>query len=273
MASAGHLDVVRLTSRLISPPRGWTSVQVHDELASTNALAMQRGHPWEVLVAEHQGAGRGRLDRSWEAPAGTSLTFSATVPPPQEAPGWVPLVAGLAVAEAIHATTGLDATLKWPNDVLLPADGLRKVCGILCEYRPPSGLTPPLVVVGIGLNVTQARAQLPVDTATSLALAGAEAVDREDLLVTVLDRFATRYAALLAGGPAADGVRAAYRDACLTLGTQVRLERPGGVATTALALDVDAEGVLVVDEGSGPTRYAAGDVTHLRPAAVGDGLA
>ncbi len=273
MANPSDLDVARLTSRLCRPPRSWTSVQVHDVLPSTNALAMARGRAWDVVIAEHQLAGRGRLDRSWVAPPGTSLTFSATVPAPVDAPGWAPLVAGLAVAEAVLAMTGLPAVLKWPNDVLLPDDEHRKVCGVLCEYRPPRQGEEALVVVGIGLNVSQTRAQLPVDTATSLALAGAEPIDREDLLVAVLDRFAIRYAALLAGGSARDGVRAAYRAACATVGTQVHLERPGAGPSSAVAVDVDDDGALVVDHGAGRTRYAAGDVTHLRPASGGGGLA
>jgi BirA family biotin operon repressor/biotin-[acetyl-CoA-carboxylase] ligase len=273
MANPGQLDVAHLTSRLSLPPRSWTSVQVFDELGSTNALAMERGQAWEVLVTEHQSAGRGRLDRSWGTPAGTSLTFSATVPAPVDAVGWLPLIAGLAVAEAVQALTGLRAALKWPNDVLLTSAGNRKVCGILCEYRPASEPTGALVVVGIGINISQTRVQLPVATATSLALAGAGDVDREDLLVTVLDRFATRYAALRAGGPAADGVRAAYRSACVTVGTRVRLERPGREPCLADAVDLDHDGALIVDDGSGRVRYAAGDVTHLRPASDDGGLA
>ena len=129
------------------------------------------------------------------------------------------------------------------------------------------------MVVGIGINVSQTRDQLPVDTATSLALAGAGDVDREDLLTTVLDRFATRYAALAAGGSAANGVQAAYRSACVTVGTRVRLERPGQDPCLADAVDVDTDGALIVDDGSGPVRYAAGDVTHLRPASDEGGLA
>ncbi len=273
MGNRDPLDVSRLTARLCRAPRTWSAVHVHDRISSTNAVAMQGSGAWEVVVAEHQSAGRGRLDRSWEAPAGTSLTFSATVPAPARAPGWVPLVAGLAVAEAITAVTGLTALLKWPNDVLLPADDSRKVCGILCEYRPAADPAEAIVVTGIGINVSQDRDELPVDTGTSLALAGAADTDREDLLVTVLDRFATRYAALLAGGAAADAVRAAYRASCATLGTRVRLDRPDGRVETARAVDVDEDGALVVDAGHGPTRYAAGDVTHLRPSDAGTGLA
>ena len=126
--------------------------------------------------------------------------------------------------------------------MLLPSDDHRKVAGILCEYRPPADGADELIVIGVGLNVSQTRDQLPVDTGTSLTLAGAEPVDREDLLVTVLDRIAVRYAALQAGGAAADGVRAAYRAACSTLGTEVRLERPGAGTSTAHALDIDADG-------------------------------
>jgi BirA family biotin operon repressor/biotin-[acetyl-CoA-carboxylase] ligase len=163
--------------------------------------------------------------------------------------------------------------LKWPNDVLLTSEGNRKVCGSSASIDLARGLPRPLVVVGIGINVSQTRDQLPVDTATSLALAGAGDVDREDLLTTVLDRFATRYAALAAGGSAADGVRAAYRSACVTVGTRVRLERPGQDPCLADAVDVDTDGALIVDDGSGPVRYAAGDVTHLRPASDDGGLA
>ncbi len=248
-------------------------MRVLAEAGSTNAEAMQAAGPWELVAAEAQRAGRGRLDRTWEAPPGLALTFSATLPLPTGAPGWAPLVAGLAVADAITAETGLAAGLKWPNDVLLPADAERKVCGILCEYRPPTPQRPGVVVVGIGLNVAQSREQLPVPTATSLELAGSGPVDRERLLVAVLDALAERYAALQAGGSAAAAVRTAYTQACTTIGAAVRLTRPAGPEVNARAVGIDADGALLVDDGSGPQAYAAGDVTHVRARQCGPGLA
>ncbi len=270
------MDPTRL-DRLLRPPVGpWRQVELHATLGSTNGRAAALGQPYAVVVAEQQTAGRGRLTRSWQAPAGTALTVSATLPAPPGAPGWMPLVAGLAVVDAVREHTGLDAVLKWPNDVLLPADGDRKVCGILCEWLPgseppagkllPAGAPGGVVVVGIGLNVSQGRAELPVDTATSLALAGAPDPDRTDLLVTLLARLHDWHATLL-GEPTAAGARAAYRSRCVTIGARVRLERPDR-AVEGVATGVDDQGALLLDagDGRGPVPHAAGDVGHLRVA-------
>lgn len=109
-----------------------------------------------VLVAEEQTAGRGRLGRTWSAPAGAALTFSVLLRPAGVPPtrlGWLPLLTGVAVAAAVRAETGVPASLKWPNDVLV---GERKLAGILAEAHSDA------VVVGVGLNVTLSRAELPV---------------------------------------------------------------------------------------------------------------
>lgn len=270
MRTAIDGDALHVTLR--TPPRPWRRVEILPDTPSTNRIAMAASGPWELVLADHQSQGRGRLDRVWAAPPGTALTFSVTVPPPAE-PGWVPLVAGLAVADGVSDITGLRTRLKWPNDVLLAADGDRKVCGILCEARAGTPSAQPLVVVGIGLNVAQERDELPVPTATSLVLAGATEPDRARLLVAILDRLTERYAALAAGGAAAEEVRAAYRAACATVGTRVRLGGSDGTDLEALAVGVDADGALLVDSGSGVRAYAAGDVTHIRPAAGGAGLA
>mgnify|MGYP000846113482 CR=1 FL=1 len=125
------LDVTRLPVR-----NPWLAIEVRDEVDSTNAVLVADPQPWRVLVAERQSAGRGRLARSWVTTPGQALAVSAVVPPDGMPVGWVPLVAGLAVAEAITATSGVGAALKWPNDVLLPGDGDRKVAGVLCEWTP-----------------------------------------------------------------------------------------------------------------------------------------
>ena len=266
MSSA--IDPDRLLAALGPPAGPWQVAEVHATLPSTNSRAAQVGRPWSVVVAEHQSAGRGRLDRRWEAPPGTSLAVSATLPAPRQAPGWVPLLSGLAIAEAITEVTGLAALLKWPNDVLLPADDLRKVCGVLCEYRPAASRRDDLVIVGFGLNRTQTREQLPVPTATSLALAGASAATLEPvpLVARVLAHLHDRYAAWQLGGVHADGVRAAYTQRCATLGTRVRLQRDALGEVTGVCIEVDEDGAICIDDGIQAQRYAAGDVVHLRPA-------
>jgi BirA family biotin operon repressor/biotin-[acetyl-CoA-carboxylase] ligase len=220
------------------------------------------GEPWRVVVADHQSEGRGRLARSWEAPPGTSVAVSATVPLPPGGAGWLPLLAGLSAAQAITAVTGLAAELKWPNDVLLPDDADRKVCGVLCEVV--TGLGAAFVVVGAGVNVDQTREQLPVDTATSLALAGAEEVDRNRLVAAYLSGLAGWYAALT--GPDPDAPRAAYRRQCATVGRQVTVSRPDRADARGTAVAVDDDGRLVVDGADGRHAWAAGDVTHVRSA-------
>ena len=223
-------------------PEGWR-VEVLASCPSTNAVVAERARTGEgpglVVVAEEQTAGRGRLDRSWVSPPRAGLTLSALV---AGQGGWTTLLGGYAVARAVSEQTGLAATVKWPNDVLV---GQSKVCGLLAEAIGSD------VVLGIGLNVTTRREELPVETASSLQLEGAEVLDRDTLLRAVLRSLA---------GALGDRDRSAYRQACSTLGQQVRVELPGGQSATGLAESVDDEGRLVVDG----VAYAAGDVVHLR---------
>jgi BirA family biotin operon repressor/biotin-[acetyl-CoA-carboxylase] ligase len=248
---------------LVTPGQPWSGVDVHPSLGSTNAEAARLATPWQVVVTDHQQSGRGRLGRTWETPAQTSVTLSVLVPAPDDGHGWVPLIAGLAVQRGIAEVSGLETSLKWPNDVLLPADDERKVCGILCELQPTG------IVVGMGINVSQTREELPVDTATSLALAGATEVSREDLAIAVLRHLAALHADLLGGGAARAAAQAAYRDACTTLGRTVDLHAATGTVTRVQARGIDAEGRLVVAGDGGEYAVAAGDVAHVRPSAAG----
>jgi BirA family biotin operon repressor/biotin-[acetyl-CoA-carboxylase] ligase len=245
---------------------GWR-VEVVAASPSTNADVTARAlagePPGLVVVAEHQTAGRGRLDRVWVTPPRAALTFSALLAPdgvPLERWPWLPLLSGLAVIEGVRRVTGVAATLKWPNDVLV---GDQKVAGILVQrVEGPAGA---VAVVGVGLNVSSTRAELPVPTATSLELAGAPAVDRAVLLGAVLEAFTTRYDAWRA--ERGQGLRASYVAACSTVGRAVRVELPGEDPLEGLAVGVDAEGRLEVDVGTRVRALAAGDVVHVRPAA------
>jgi BirA family biotin operon repressor/biotin-[acetyl-CoA-carboxylase] ligase len=231
-------------------PDGWR-VEVVDQATSTNAVVADRARSGEpaglVVVAEEQSAGRGRLDRAWVSPPRAGLTFTLLLRP-QSAPSqwpWLPLLAGLAVARALRSHAGVDAVLKWPNDVLV--DG-RKLCGLLAE------VVADALVVGIGLNVTTRAAELPHAQATSLLLEGARTTDRDTLLRAVL-RDVTDV--MTDVGTA----QTAYRGLCSTVGARVRIELPAGASVEGMAEAVDEDGRLVV-EG---TAYGVGDVIHLRP--------
>lgn len=256
-----HEYAQRLEVASVSTPTGWGPVEVLAEVDSTNAEIARDPRPGRIVTAERQTAGRGRLGRTWETTPGTSLAVSVVVRTPSR-PGWVPLVTGLAVQRAIAEVTGaspyaapLATVLKWPNDVLAPGDGDRKLAGILCELGPAG------IVVGTGINVTSARAALPVETATSLALAGAGQVSRERLLTAYLHHLQA-LVALVDADPGA--VHAAYRSACASIGQVVDLHRSDGIERVTVT-DVDDEGRLCVEGHTGPSVVAAGDVVHVRP--------
>ncbi|WP_019134910.1 biotin--[acetyl-CoA-carboxylase] ligase [Cellulomonas massiliensis] len=276
------LDPSLVRSLLEAPDGPLARVEVVASTGSTNedVVAALRADPdaWpdrSVLVADHQVAGRGRAGRTWETPAGTALTctFVLRAPPGGRSLGWLPLVAGLGAVHALRATAGVAAALKWPNDLLVPADDelegwgpYRKVGGILTELVPrPDGAAA--VVVGVGVNVLQGPAELPVPWATSLALAGARHVDRLGVLtalVDALDEVGRRWRDA-AGDVAAAGLAGEVADVCATLGARVAVDLPGGEVVTGLASRLDADGALVVSGQNGDERRVlAGDVRHLR---------
>ncbi len=278
MSGSAYSDLERpplreaaLRRALLVPGGFWTDLRVVAETGSSNAdvgEAARNGTPEGlVIVAERQTAGRGRMGRHWESPARAGLTVSVLLRPaghavPVDRYGWLPLLAGVALVEAVTRLTELAPKLKWPNDLML--DG-RKCAGILAETQPAPG-APPAVVVGIGLNVTMRPDELPIPEATSLLLAGAKATDRDPLLREVLRRFEQHYLAwCAAGGDAeASGLRAAYRADCATIGRKVRVTVPGGGELSGQAVDVDTEGRLVVLGADGVAPVAAGDVKHVR---------
>lgn len=234
-----------------------------NETGSTNAdlAARARGGAGSglVLVAEHQTQGRGRLDRSWTAPPGASLAVSVLLRPPVEVELsrwlWLPLVAGLAVCDALAEVANVTAELKWPNDVLIFDN---KVCGILAE-RVASPDADPAVVIGMGINTGLTAAQLPVPSATSLALVGAEVAD-EVLIAGLLRALGDWYRRWLTG----EDFATVLTSRCATIGRQVRVEVSGSGSVLGQAVGIDGDGRLLVRTAEGVRGFAAGDVIHLR---------
>jgi len=293
------LDAAGLARALVRPGGLWQAVGVVDRTGSTNAdlLARALGGAPEgvVLAAEEQSEGRGRMGRAWVSPPRAALTFSLLVRPKAVPParrGWLPLLAGVAVATAVTAVTGVQTRLKWPNDVLA---GPAKLAGILAEAAGDA------VVVGVGLNVSTEPGELPpvgpgALAATSLRIAASAAPataapeapataapeapataapeapataapEREPLLIAILAGFERRYQdwCRAGGDPERSGLRAGYTELSGTIGRRVRAELPGGQVLSGPAVGVDPDGRLLVRVSSGTVvPVAAGDVVHLR---------
>ncbi|MFK4761379.1 biotin--[acetyl-CoA-carboxylase] ligase [Microbacterium sp. ZW T5_45] len=245
-------------TRTVSP-----HVDVRERTGSTNAdlraLAGDLPH-LAIVLTDDQTAGRGRLDRAWIAPAGASLAISVLLrdlPVPVDARGWIPLAAGVAMADAVaEQLPDRTVAVKWPNDVL--ADG-RKICGILAEA------TEDAVVVGSGVNTAMTADQLPVPTATSFAVLGVE-VDSDRLIAGYVGRLAELITALAAAGDAtASGLHAQATARCGTLGLDVTVSLPGERELAGTAIALDAEGRLIVVSDGVEHAISAGDVVHVRP--------
>ena len=259
------LDGPGLAVALTRESRLWRTLEVVEEVGSTNAVLAARAADdapeGAVLVAEHQAAGRGRLDRTWTSPPRAGLTVSVLLRPdvPAARRGWLPLLTGIALAEAVGEVTGVRTSLKWPND-LLAVDGT-KLAGILAEA------TGGAVVVGTGLNVSTTAEELP-DTGTSLSRVTGATVDRAPVLLAFLRAVERRYRRWTAalGDPVASGLASDYLAWSSTVGTQVVVGLPDGSTLEGTATAVDWDGRLVVDTDQGRVDLASGDVRHVRRA-------
>jgi biotin-[acetyl-CoA-carboxylase] ligase BirA-like protein len=262
------LDAQALADALTRDSRLWTALEVVPEVGSTNAeLVARAGRDPEdggalegtVLVAEHQVSGRGRLERVWTPPPRAGLTVSVLLRPdvPAARRGWLPLLTGVALAEAVAEVTGVLPSLKWPND-LLARDG-RKLAGILAES------TGTAVVVGVGLNVSTTAEELP-DTGTSLARVLGAPVDRGPVLLAFLRAVEKRYLSWTAalGDPVASGLAQDYLAWSSTVGTEVTVSLPDGSTLEGTAQAIDWDGRLVVATSNGTVELATGDVRHVR---------
>ena len=168
--------------------------------------------------------------------------------------------------DALADVATIDCRLKWPNDVLAkenaadPEAPWFKISGILCEMVPGA----ELVVIGAGVNIDQTRSELPVETATSLALCGVADVRREAVVVRYLGALANLHQAWTGGDAGLEAMGAAYRSCCLTIGLDVDVHQPDGLVVHGTATGVDDRGRLMVAGPGARTVHAAGDVTHVR---------
>ncbi len=256
-------------SERVSPRVEWRDAagSTNEELATLVAASPGAWPHLSVLVTDTQTAGRGRLGREWNAPAGTSMAASVfldVVRGPraidQQRWGWIPLVAGTAMTLALRGFVDDPSrvSLKWPNDVLIDN---RKVCGILSE------LSPAGIVVGAGVNLGMAVHELPVETATSLAISGASTTNLDEVLAAYL----TELAALVTGlavtpSDSLEDLTNVVRAVCSTLGSTVRVDIPGKSGVSGRAVAIDDLGRLVVETSKNQPQLvvAAGDVTHVR---------
>jgi BirA family biotin operon repressor/biotin-[acetyl-CoA-carboxylase] ligase len=232
-------------------------IEHHDAVPSTNARARElatAGEDRVVVLANEQTGGRGRLDRGWRSPSG-GIYLSVALRPditPMEAP-LLTLAAAVATTRALREA-GVDAGIKWPNDVLVRETG-EKLVGILTEMEGQADRVS-WVVVGFGVNANVDPAHLPEGATSVRAEAGD--VDRRAFVQRTLEEFEA-----LRGDPGA--ILDAWREDAITLGRRVRVETPEG-EVVGRALDVETPGRLVVETTEGPVRVHAGDCEHLRPA-------
>ncbi|HET9060236.1 MAG TPA: biotin--[acetyl-CoA-carboxylase] ligase [Acidimicrobiales bacterium] len=233
------------------------SVERVTTTTSTNSVLAERARAGApeglVLVADYQSQGRGRFDRSWEAPPGACLLMSVLLRPPlpELPPSRRHLAVGalsLAVREAAAGLSGADVRLKWPNDVMAGVMAGAKLAGVLAE-----AVGGDAIVVGAGVNVSWRPPDLP---ATSLEELAGHPVDREEVLARVLQALDRLYGDW-------ESVARLYEDHCATIGRHVRAETGEGVVE-GVASGVDADGALLVVQDGRPTRVVAGDVVHVR---------
>lgn len=237
----------------------------HATIGSTNekarALAAAGWPEGTVVLAEEQTSGRGRKGRLWHSPRGEGIFLSVLLRPPGDAleVARLTLVAGVAVVEAVEATTGVRLGLKWPNDLLY---GGAKVGGILTENTSGGQ-----VIIGIGINANQTEFPSELkNKATSLLLAAGHPVDRAAIAVALLQHLEALYGAFLGG--ALSSILDDWRRYSVTLGQRVRVVIDQDVLE-GVAVDIDDHGALILEveeEGVARTeRLWAGEITMLRP--------
>ena len=240
-------------------------VEFHESIPSTNARARdlaQEGAEDVVVLADEQTGGRGRLDREWSSPSGGIWLSILTRPDVPTAHAAAYTLAAAVAVTRVAREAGVDARIKWPNDVVVPgedAEGTRierKLCGILTEMEGEADRVS-WVVVGLGINANVDPAELPSEANPATLLAEVGTVNRRLFTQRVLEEYDDLHKDL-------EGVVPAWREYANTLGKRVRVETPGG-EIEGEAVDVEFPGALVVDTGDERVTVTAGDCEHLRP--------
>jgi len=243
-----YLDQSQISAAL---PSDYWRVRVLSEVVSTqDLLKTELVSNGDCVVAEFQSAGRGRLERKFESVPHVALLFSFYIEPTRKTEwGWIPLLAGIAVASTLNEVTHSNSfKTKWPNDVIAESG---KVSGVLCE-RYGDG-----IIVGIGINVSTEVDELPVPTASSVFIESGIELDRNDLLPAVLGTFHE----LFTRWNAFDDLKSRYRALSQTIGMNVSVQLPDGGKIVGRAIGVDNEGQLMLESGD---HINVGDVLHLR---------
>ncbi|MDO4252770.1 MAG: biotin--[acetyl-CoA-carboxylase] ligase [Rothia sp. (in: high G+C Gram-positive bacteria)] len=262
---------------------GFSPVILLDSVDSTNDYLSQilsgkagdldsRWQELSLVATTNQLAGHGRLRRKWVSPEAGALCLSVGIRPQlpisPEQYHWFSLILALAALDS-WAQWGIQAQLKWPNDVLVAG---KKVCGILGQVLPvPDG--DYAAVVGIGMNLNMTQGQLPVETATSALIQTGRRVDPNQALVSICQHFLDRYRRFMRLGadPSASSAQSSsllqdIRQVLVTLGMQVSIELPDGTVCYGRADDISARGELLLTDQQGRVRsFAVGDLVHLRP--------
>ncbi|WP_216214129.1 biotin--[acetyl-CoA-carboxylase] ligase [Amycolatopsis aidingensis] len=269
------IDAARLRAELVAPVGPYAALDVVASTGSTNADLLaavpEEAEDRTVLLAEEQTAGAGRRGRTWHSPAGAGIYCSVLLRPAEVSfarLGSLAVVAGLALID-LSTELGVDAVLKWPNDMLAGPDR-EKCAGILSEAAASDERA---VVLGMGVNVLAAPQPVPPGpgglAATSLREQGAATTDRTELARLLLLALAARERRWrqAAGDLERAGLLADYRARCATIGQEVKIATPDGATLLGTAVDVDAAGQLVLQTGEDERRTIfAGDVVHLRQA-------
>ena len=233
--------------------QGYWRVSVKDEVSSTmNEINKSDTQFWDLVVAEFQSDGRGRVERKFDSPKHCGLLFSFYIEPNRDKKDWgfISLLAGKVVAQTLQELAPqCEFKTKWPNDVLVAG---KKIAGLLVETHN-SG-----VIIGIGINISTSQTELPVPTATSLFLESNQVFDRNLVLSKILNKFREVFITWDGGGNFVNG----YIASSATIGASVKVQLPGDKELTGKAIGISQSGTLILD---GDREVTVGDVIHLEP--------
>jgi BirA family transcriptional regulator, biotin operon repressor / biotin---[acetyl-CoA-carboxylase] ligase len=272
------LSHTKLVSLLPSKKLGET-LYVLAELPSTNTFAWERAKKHApsatVILADKQTAGRGRLNRSWFSPADSNIYGSLLFIHDKiiQHLGWIPLMAGVAIARALETQTGIRIHLKWPNDLLIAE---RKVGGVLCESFS-IGQQSKCVVIGFGINVNLSQSEFPhdlQDSATSLQIQCHRPLDRESLIMQIIASLEKGWEDLTLKGH--QSCLAEYNKRCATIGHTIQVHFPDGSQLQGMAHSIGKDGQLRVtlspsdsnEQSAKICDVHSGEVLHIRTAAL-----